>query len=123
MSVKPISDTLRLLHGGLFLDECSHTLADAVKAVDETGKPAKVTITLELKKVHGALSVSSNVTSKTPEPKPDADMFWPTVEGNLSQQNPNQRSLDLRSVDTDAGEIRMVDLPQASAARPVAAAG
>lgn len=108
MSVKPIVDTLRMLHGGVFLDECSEELATAVKAVDETGKPGKVTITLELKKVGGAMSVLANVTSKTPEPKPDSDMFWPTVEGNLSLNNPNQRSLDLRPVDTRPAEARPV---------------
>jgi hypothetical protein len=121
MSVKPIVDTLRLLHGGTFLDKCSEELASAVKAVDETGKPGKVTITLELKKMGGAMSVLANVTSKQPEPKPDSDMFWPTVEGNLSLNNPNQRSLDLRPVNTQPAEARPVEMGNAEAPRAVTA--
>lgn len=35
---RPITDTLRILQGGAFLDECSDMLADVVKSVDETGK-------------------------------------------------------------------------------------
>ena len=37
MSVRPITDTLRLLQGGTFLDQCSDTLAQVVKGVEDTG--------------------------------------------------------------------------------------
>lgn len=111
MSVRPITDTLRLLHGGTFLDTCSSTLAEVVKGVDETGKSGKLTITLDVKKAGAAVSVLAKVTDKTPEEAPDADLFWPTVEGNLSLQNPNQRSLALEVVDRDTGEITRVDTP------------
>ena len=50
MSVRPITDTLRLLQGGTFLDKCSDTLAQVVKGVEDTGKAGKVTITLDVKK-------------------------------------------------------------------------
>lgn len=119
MAIRPITDTLRLLQGGLFLDQCSEMLAEAVKAVDETGKAGKVTITLDLTKSGGAMAIAAKVTNKAPEKKPDADLLWPTVEGNLSLDNPNQRKLDLRvaepsgtkevrSVDPDTGEIKSV---------------
>lgn len=109
MSVRPITDTLRLLQGGTFLDLCSEALAGIVKGVDETGKAGKLTITLDVKKAGGACSVLAKVTDKTPEEQPDADLFWPTVEGNLSLQNPNQRSLDLKTVDARSAEVRSVD--------------
>lgn len=32
MSIRPITDTLRLLQGGVFLDECSELLAEVVRA-------------------------------------------------------------------------------------------
>lgn len=35
MSIRPITDTLRLLQGGVFLDECSELLAEVVRSVDE----------------------------------------------------------------------------------------
>lgn len=109
MSIKPITDTLRILQGGLFLDDCSEKLAEAVKAVDETGKAGKVTITLDLKKSGGALAISAKVTNKAPEAKPDEDLLWPTIEGNLSLDNPNQRKLDLQIAPSRPAEVRSVD--------------
>jgi len=112
MSIRPITDTLRLLQGGTFLDQCSEAMSNIVKGVDETGKAGKLTITLDVKKAGGAVSVLAKVTDKTPEEAPDADLFWPTVEGNLSLQNPNQRSLALEVVDQSTGEIRTVEAPR-----------
>ena len=118
MSTRPITDTLRQLQGGQFIDECSEQLAALVRGVDETGKAGKLTITLALKKSSGAIEIAAAVTNKTPEPKPDTDLLWPTAEGNLTVDNPNQRKLDLqvapvanqplRNVDKETGEIRTV---------------
>lgn len=109
MAIRSITDTLRLLQGGLFLDQCSEQLAELVKGVDETGKAGKLTITLDLKKSSGAIEITAKVTNKTPEPKPDTDLLWPTVEGNLSLQNPHQRNLDLRQVPESKREVRNAD--------------
>lgn len=109
MSVRPITDTLRTLQGGLFLDKCSDLMAAVVKGVDDTGRPGKLTITLDVKKAGGAVSVLAKVSDKTPEEAPDADLFWPTVEGNLSVENPNQRRLDLQVAPTRPAEVRNVD--------------
>ena len=110
MSIRPITDTLRLLQSGVFLDQCSELLAEIVRGVDDTGKAGKLTITLDLKKAGGALSITAKVTNKVPEQKPDEDLLWPTVEGNLSLDNPNQRKLDLRMApSTPAAELRHVD--------------
>ncbi len=113
MSTRPITDTLRLLHGGLFLDTCSDLFAGVVRNVDETGKAGKLTITLDIKKVSGAIGVTAKVTDKTPEKSPDADLFYATVEGNLSVNNPNQRSLDLRVAEpANKGGVRTVEEPK-----------
>ena len=109
MSIRPITDTLRLLQGGLFLDQCSELLAEVVRSVDETGKAGKLTMTLDLKKAGGAMSILAKVTNKVPEQRPDEDLLWPTVEGNLSLDNPNQRKLDLRVAPNQAPEVRNVD--------------
>jgi len=117
MSTRPITDTLRLLHGGLFLDTCSDLMAGVVRNVDETGKAGKLTITLDIKKVSGAISVLAKVTDKTPEKAPDADLFYATVEGNLSVNNPNQRQLDLRVAEpANKAGVRTVDEPKPDAA-------
>ena len=109
MSIRPITDTLRLLQGGLFIDQCSDMLAEAVKSVDETGKNGKLTITLDLKKSGGAIAIAAKVTNKVPEAKADEDLMWPTVEGNLQVNNPRQQNLDLRVAEAQKPEVRSVD--------------
>jgi hypothetical protein len=104
--MRTISETFAMLHGGTFTDECSEALKKLVINVDETGKAGKLTITLDLKKAGGAVAIDAKVTTKTPEPKADADLFWPTTEGNLSLQNPNQQNLDLRDATPAKGELR-----------------
>lgn len=116
MAIKPITGTLALLHGGLFIDECSEKLAEAVRAVDETGKAGKLVITLDLKKSGGALQIDAKVTNKVPEAKADADLLWPTVEGNLSLDNPAQRKLDLQIAPSRPAEVRTVEEPAPAAA-------
>jgi hypothetical protein len=107
MSVRPITDTLRLLDGGAFMDRCSDELATLVKAVEATGKTGKLSITLDLKTVgNGAVQISPKVNAAVPEPKPDTTLLWATVEGNLVVDNPSQQKLDLRQVETKPAELR-----------------
>lgn len=102
---KPLTDTLRMLQGGAFNAEAGDMLAKLVQAVDETGKAGKLTITIDIKKSGAAVSVLARATDKTPEELADPDLFWPTPEGNLSLQNPNQRNLDLQPVSAPSRQI------------------
>lgn len=95
---KPITDTLRMLRRGAFVIEATDVLANTVKQVEETGKPGKVTITLDLRKAGGAIAIVAKVTDKTPEMAPDSDLLWACPDGDLTYQNPNQQSLDLQPV-------------------------
>lgn len=107
MSIRPITDTLRLLDGGAFLDRCSEELSTLVKAVETTGKTGKLSISLDLKTVgNGAVQITPKVSASVPEPKPDTTLLWATVEGNLVLDNPNQQKLDLRQVETRPSELR-----------------
>ena len=105
MSIRPITDTLRTLQGGAFIDSCSDKLAEVVKEVEETGKAGKLTISLDFKKAGGAIAILAKVTNKVPEAKPDEDLMWATVEGNLSLENPNQRKLNFEAVQTPEKRI------------------
>lgn len=109
MSIKPITQTLALLQGGTFIDQCSALLAETVKGVDDTGKAGKITITLDLKKSSGAISIAAKVTNKTPELAADADLMWPTVEGNLQIENPKQSKLNFGIVEVVKREILDTD--------------
>lgn len=107
MAVRPITDTLRLIDGGVFVDIASDKLNELVRKVDETGKSGKLTITLDLKRAReGAVNITPTVVAKLPEKKADPSLLWVTVEGNLTQENPNQQRLDLRPVDVKPTELR-----------------
>ncbi|MFY8017851.1 MAG: hypothetical protein ACOVN9_07020 [Inhella sp.] len=107
MSIRPITDTLRLLDGGAFIDRCSDELAALVKAVETTGKTGKLAITLDLKTVgNGAVQITPKVNASVPEPKPDTTLLWATVEGNLVVDNPAQQKLDLRAVEQRPTELK-----------------
>lgn len=121
MNARPITDTLRLMNGGIFIDQCSEALAGLVKGVDETGKSGKLTITLNLKKSGGAIEIAPNVTTKTPEPKPDSTLLWATNDGNLSVDNPAQRKLDLKVAEKPRAELRNVD-PETGEIKNISAA-
>lgn len=114
---RPITDTLRLLDEGAFMDKCSELLAALVRGVEETGRPGKLQITLALKRgTKGAMLITPDVTTKVPETKPEATMLWATTEGNLTVDNPRQQKLDLRQVDPDTGELRTLGSAPAPAA-------
>lgn len=100
MSTRPITDTLRLINGGSFIDEISVDMNKLVRAIDENGGTGKLVIELSVKKsAGGAVAVSAKHALKTPAVKPDETLLWPTVEGNLVIDNPHQRKLDLKVVD------------------------
>lgn len=111
MGIKPITRTLAMLQQGAFVDNCSDLMANIVRNVRDTGKPGKLTITLEVKKVNAAVSVLPRVTDKVPEQAPDADLFYTTEEGDLTTENPKQREQGVRVVEGDASkrDVRMAD--------------
>jgi hypothetical protein len=104
---RPITDTLRLLDEGAFIDRCSERMAKLVRAVEDTGKAGKLVITLEVKRgTKGAMLIRPEVATKVPEAKPEPTMLWSTPEGNLTADNPKQQKLDLRQVAPDTSEPR-----------------
>lgn len=107
MSVRPITDTLRMIDAGVFVDIASDKLNQLIKRVEDTGKAGKLTITLDIKPARpGALNIVPTVVAKAPEPKADPTLLWVTPEGNLTVENPNQQKLDLRQVETTPTELR-----------------
>lgn len=103
---KPITETLRMLQGGVLSANAGEKLAELVKAVDETGKSGKLVLTIDVKKTGQTVNVTAECTAKVPKDKPEADTFWPTVEGNLSIDNPHQRKLDLQPVSAPTRDMR-----------------
>lgn len=100
MAVKPITETLRHIRGGMLIDEASEALSTVVKAVESTGKAGRVIIELQVKKLSrsGALEIIDKVTHKVPAEQPMTTMMYPTPEGNLLTEDPRQQKLDLKTV-------------------------
>ncbi|ENH6340897.1 hypothetical protein ABWH74_004287 [Burkholderia vietnamiensis] len=101
MSVRPITDTLRHIGGGVFIDQASDKLAELVNAVDASGKGGTMTITIAVKKATrgGAMHIGGKVTLKKPAEEPMEAMLFATPEGNLIADDPRQQKLDLKRVD------------------------
>ncbi|HDR9184582.1 TPA: hypothetical protein QDB06_005210 [Burkholderia vietnamiensis] len=101
MSVRPITDTLRHIGGGIFIDQASDKLAELVNAVDASGKAGTMTITIAVKKATrgGAMHIGAKVTLKKPAEEPMEAMLFATPEGNLIADDPRQQKLDLKRVD------------------------
>jgi hypothetical protein len=101
--IRPITDTLRLLDGGVFLDTASDQLADLVTAVDRTGKSGRLDLSITVKKASrgGAMLLVGKTKLAKPDDAPMETILFATPEGNLLVDDPHQRSLDLKSVPTD----------------------
>lgn len=111
MSVRPITDTLRSLGHGVFIDEASEALNQLVNAVESTGRAGKLTLVLSLKKAtrNGlALVVQDEIKLQLPKQPARETMLFATPEGNLLTEDPRQQSLELRSVTETPPELKVV---------------
>lgn len=110
--VRPITDTLRQLRQGVFVDEASESFAELVKQVTEHGKAGKLTLEITIKPVgkkNSALNVTGKCTVKAPQDMPDETLMFPTPEGNLLTEDPRQQKLDLKVAavpSAAAGELK-----------------
>jgi hypothetical protein len=107
MSARPITDTLRHIGGGVFIDTASDQLSELVNAVDSTGKKGSLSITITVKKASRGGAMNVTAVSKLAKPKEDPfeALLFATPEGNLVAEDPNQQRLDLRTVSTTTGEV------------------
>lgn len=115
MATRPFLDTLREIRRGEILDDAATELAKAVRAVDETGKTAKLTIELTIKpaaKIPGTYVISDKVRAKLPELPVGETILFGTPEGNLQARDPRQAEIELKAVTADAA-------PQAESLRKV----
>lgn len=105
MSTRPITDTLRHIGGGIFIDTASDKLAELVSAVDTTGKAGKLTLDVTVKKATrgGAMIVTGKVRLTKPAEEPMETMLFATPEGNLVTEDPNQKTLDLKVIGQSGG--------------------
>ena len=98
--MKPITDVLRSLRGGVLIDDATTALAAIVTATMESGKPGKVTIELTINKMGrtGAVIVRDKLTVKMPKEEQLETIMYASPEGSLLTQDPRQATLELRDV-------------------------
>ena len=93
---KAFTQTLMELRGGAVVEEATNELNTLVSMVRDTGKGGKITLTVEVKpfpKVQDALEMTGKVMATLPREKETAEVFFPTVENNLSRHSERQTEL------------------------------
>lgn len=96
---RPILETLHHLEGGTFLNDAGDKLAEIVKAVDISGKPGKLTLTITVRKAMStALALKGKIAASLPPESPIEALMFPTPEGNLLLEDPRQGKLPLAPV-------------------------
>lgn len=93
--VRPLADVLRGVDKGRALDSAADALHALVTAVQETGKPGTITLTVKVgplpkARTNDSLLVTASVTSKMPVIDGNPSMFFVDDEGNLTRSDPRQ---------------------------------
>ena len=109
----PFSQQIAHLSKGTLDAELTEALGDLVKAINDHGKKGSITLTLTLKpeSVHGEvkmITVSPDVKVSSPQPQRMSSRMWPTYDGDLLRDDPDQGTLDLKSINTETGEIKQL---------------
>lgn len=111
--MKPFRETLGKLRQGACEEELTAALAEVVQAVRDTNKAGSLTLKINISPTKGlALELDDSISMNVPKLAQPSTMLFPTVEGNLQENNPLQRSFDLTVVqDGGAKQLNTVATP------------
>lgn len=90
------------------MQELSEGLQACVASVKDTGKPAELRYVLKISASGNAMIVTDDIKTKIPVNKRDSAVFFPNENNGLQRDNPQQRTLDLRTVEKPEVEVRDV---------------
>jgi hypothetical protein len=100
----PFSQQIAFMSKGMLDDELTEVLAEVVRAVRETGKQGTVSLNLKIGMLNRAdentMKITPTITHKAPEADRAEAIMWSTADGDLLRNDPDQRALDLREVET-----------------------
>ena len=84
-------------------DELTEALAECVERAQETGKQSELVLSIKIKPngSSGQYELRDDIKTKLPSLDKGATIMFGTPEGNLQREDPNQKSLDLREVESD----------------------
>lgn len=94
--MRPITDVLRDIRRGRAVEQATRLLNEVVRAVDETGKPGTVTITLTVKPEKGGgtqKTIIAAVKAKKPEGDIPEAVFFSDADGDLHRSDPQQSEM------------------------------
>jgi hypothetical protein len=105
------SQQIASLAKGTLDAELTEALSELVKAINDHGKKGSITLTLSLKpEVQNGevkmISIKPDVKVSSPQPQRLSSVMWPTYDGELLRDDPDQAQLDLKSVDIETGEVK-----------------
>ncbi|MDR2173634.1 MAG: hypothetical protein LBE32_05465 [Burkholderiales bacterium] len=114
---QPITETLKHIGGGVFIDTASDKMQELVQAVGESGKAGSLTLTITVKPATrgGAMYLTGKYALKKPAEAPLEAMLFATPEGNLVADDPKQQKLDLKTTDEAPKELKFVPINQKTA--------
>lgn len=91
--------------GGAMISEISAAIKQVTSAVQLTGRPGKVLLQMTLrpasKGTAGTLVFEAKVKATAPELDATGSIFYADDDFNLVREDPNQKKLDLRVVETE----------------------
>lgn len=101
-NIRSATSILTEIREGRAVVELGDEIHNAIAAVREHGKPAKVTLELTIaplrngaeKLVEAPLAFTAEISSKLPTPDPEKTLFFVDGEGNATR-NPSERQQDL----------------------------
>ena len=102
--------TVAQLRNGQTQIEASELLNELVLACRETNKVGELTLKIKVRPdgATGQYFLEDQVTINAPKPERGKTLFFGTPEGNLQREDPNQRKLDLRSVE-EKQDVKSID--------------
>lgn len=107
---RPFTDVLNSLRYGTLNDDLTKALNDLTTKCADTGRQGKLTLVLNLKPGKGGqIEIFDDIKVTAPKEERGSSIFWATPEGNLTRDDPKQRSIEgLRTLDQETGELRRV---------------
>jgi hypothetical protein len=93
---------------GAVITAASEKLREATVAARKVGKPARITLTLDILPQGNAVGFMAEVSVKMPKSKPFAGVFFDDENGNLYRQDPNQQEMPaLKTVEASTEPVEL----------------
>lgn len=103
-TVKPFAATLQEIGNGRLAQDLAEKLAELTSAVQDTAKKGTISLTISVAPIKkgnaDTLLVSGTIKLTAPKGEEPSSVFFPTADGNLVRDDPNQPALPLRGLDS-----------------------